>query len=172
MWSIGPYGFYSGKVHRRPQPRRRDFRTIQEGFQMATEEQSIRSALEQHWSASAAGDLEAEHNIYQEDAVCEYPQSGERIVGRENLKGLRGHHPGHPSGFTVHGIRGSGNLWVTEYVINYGEKPVFTVSIMEFEKGKCRRETQYFGDPFDAPAWRARWVAPAKPQSAGEYSRT
>jgi hypothetical protein len=125
---------------------------------MAINEQQIRAALDQHWSASAAGDLDAEHDIYSDDAVCEYPQSGERILGRENLKNLRGHHPGRPSGFTVRRISGSGNLWVTEYVIDYAGKPVFTVSIMEFEEGKCRREAQYFGDPFEAPAWRARWV--------------
>ena len=127
---------------------------------MDVSEPQIRAALEQHWSASAAGDLDAEHDIYRENAVCEYPQSGERILGKQNLKSLRGHHPGRPSGFIVHRITGSGNLWVTEYVINYAGKPVYTVSIMEFENGKCRREAQYFGDPFDAPAWRAQWVEP------------
>jgi hypothetical protein len=125
---------------------------------MATTEQQIRATLERHWLASAAGNLDAEHDIYLDDAVCEYPQSGERILGRENLKNLRGHHPGRPAGFIVHRVSGSGNLWVTEYVINYQGKPMYTVSIMEFEEGKCRRETQYFADPFDAPSWRAQWV--------------
>jgi hypothetical protein len=125
---------------------------------MPTTEQQIRATLEQHWSASAAGDLAAEHDIYHEYAICDYPQSGERICGRENLKSLRGHHPGRPSGFSVRRINGSGNLWVTEYLINYEGKAVCTVSIMEFEKGKCRRETQYFGDLFEAPSWRAQWV--------------
>jgi hypothetical protein len=125
---------------------------------MTMGEQQIRAALEQHWSASASGDLAAEHDIYEENAICEYPQSGEQIHGRENLKSLRGHHPGRPAGFTVRRIRGSGNLWVTEYLINYEGKPVYTVSIMEFENEKCRRETQYFCDPFDAPSWRAQWV--------------
>jgi hypothetical protein len=125
---------------------------------MTMGEQQIRAALEQHWSASASGDLAAEHDIYEENAICEYPQSGERIHGRENLKSLRGHHPGRPAGFSVRRISGSGNLWVTEYLINYEGKPVYTVSIMEFENEKCRRETQYFCDPFDAPSWRAQWV--------------
>jgi len=128
---------------------------------MDMSEQQIRAALDEHWSASAAGDLDGEHDIYEENAVCEYPQSGERILGRQNLKSLRGHHPGRPSGFTVHRVSGAGNLWVTEYVIDYQGKPVYTVSIMEFEKGKCGRETQYFGDPFDAPSWRAQWVEQA-----------
>jgi hypothetical protein len=129
---------------------------------MTTSEQQIRATLENHWSASAAGDLDAEHDIYEESVVCEYPQSGERIHGKENLKSLRGHHPDRPSGFTVRRISGSENLWVTEYVIDYKGKSVFTVSIMEFENGKCCRETQYFGDPFDAPSWRAHWVEPVR----------
>ena len=36
-------------------------------------------------------------------------------------------------------------------------RPVPTVSIMEFRDGKVAHETQYFADPFEAPAWRARW---------------
>ena len=35
---------------------------------------------------------------------------------------------------------------------------VSTVSIMEFRNGKVVHETQYFGDPFEAPAWRRQWV--------------
>jgi len=122
------------------------------------DEQDIRTAIDRHWAASAAGDEAAEHEIYHDDAVCEYPQSGEVILGRANLQALRSHHPGGPSGFEVRRIVGEGDLWVTEYVIAYGSKHAHTVSIMEFRDGKVSRETQYFADPFDAPAWRAQWV--------------
>jgi ketosteroid isomerase-like protein len=115
-------------------------------------------ALNAHWQASADGDADAEHAIYAEDAVCDYPQSGERILGRQNLQALRTHHPGKPSGFKVRRIVGSGDLWVTEYTIVYQGKPAFTVSIMEFQEGKVVHETQYFADPFEAPAWRSQWV--------------
>jgi hypothetical protein len=125
------------------------------------EEHSIRAALDQHWAASAAGDQVAEHEIYHDDVVCEYPQSGERILGRRNLRALRSHHPGKPSGFIVRRIVGEGNLWVTEYMINYGSKRAFTVSVMEFQDGKVSHETQYFADPFEAPTWRAQWVSRA-----------
>jgi hypothetical protein len=47
-------------------------------------DQEIRAALDRHWAASDANDFEAEHSIYREDAVLEYPQSGERIRGRRN----------------------------------------------------------------------------------------
>jgi ketosteroid isomerase-like protein len=122
------------------------------------QEDQIRDALNEHWAASASGDLEAEHDIYSDDAVCEYPQSGERVIGRANLQALRGHHPGKPSGFNVRRILGNGDLWITEYTIIYQGRPAFTVSLMEFRDGKVVHETQYFADPFEAPDWRSQWV--------------
>jgi hypothetical protein len=118
----------------------------------------IREALHAHWHASAGGDLDAEHHIYDDNVVCDYPQSGERILGRMNLQALRGHHPGKPSGFSVRRLQGEGNLWITEYTINYQGRTAYTVSIMEFRNGKVVHETQYFSEPFAAPAWRSQWV--------------
>ncbi len=122
------------------------------------QEEQIRAALKAHWIASAAGNMDAEHNIYDEDAICDYPQSGERILGRSNLQALRSHHPAEPSGFKVRRILGQGNLWITEYTITYQEQLAYTVSIMEFLNGKVVHETQYFADPFEAPSWRSQWV--------------
>jgi len=121
-------------------------------------DEQIREALEAHWRASADGDADAEHDIYADDSICDYPQSGERILGRKNLQALRSHHPGKPSGFQVRRIVGRDDLWVTEYTITYKGRPAFTVSIMEFRDGKVVHETQYFADPFEAPAWRKQWV--------------
>lgn len=121
-------------------------------------EKQIREALNAHWLASANGNLDAEHDIYDDDAICDYPQSGERIRGRANLQALRGHHPDKPSGFDVKRIQGEGNLWITEYMISYQGQAAYTVSIMEFRDGKVIHETQYFSSPFEAPAWRSQWV--------------
>ena len=122
------------------------------------ETQNNRAALDKHWAASASEDLEAEHQIYDDNVVCEYPQSGEVIRGRRNLQALRTYHPDKPSGFAIRRIEGINDLWVTEYVINYTSSVVQTVSIMEFRNGKVIHETQYFAEPFEAPAWRAQWV--------------
>jgi hypothetical protein len=121
-------------------------------------EEQNRAALMAHWNASADGDVNAEHDIYHDDAICDYPQSGERICGRNNLQALRSHHPGKPSGFNVRRIQGNGDLWLTEYTIVYQGAPMFTVSVMEFRDGKVMHETQYFAGPFEAPAWRSQWV--------------
>ena len=120
-------------------------------------DQQIRAALDRHWAASDASDFETEHDIYRDDAVLEYPQSGERIRGRRNIQITRTKQPSKKR-FTVRRIIGSGDLWVTEYTITYQGRPAYTVSIMEFRNGKVVHETQYFADPFEAPAWRSQWV--------------
>jgi hypothetical protein len=120
-------------------------------------DQEIRSVLDRHWAASDAGDFDAEHDIYLEDAVLEYPQSGERIRGRRNIQITRSRQP-NKKRFAVRRIVGGGDLWVTEYILTYDAKPSYTVSIMQFRGGKVARETQYFADPFEAGASRAQWV--------------
>ena len=117
----------------------------------------IRVALDQHWAASNDSDFETEHRIYLEDAVLDYPQSGERTRGRRNIQNQRASQP-NKKRFTVRRIIGGGDLWITELVLTYDGKPSYTVSIMEFKDDKVARETQYFADPFVAPASRAQWV--------------
>jgi ketosteroid isomerase-like protein len=125
---------------------------------MPADERILRAIIDGHWVASAAGDLQREHDIYWDDAICDYPQSGERIRGRQNIQAVRSHHPAKPSGFNVRGVIGTGDFWVSEYIIAYEGKPAYTVSMMEFRGDKVMHETQYFADPFEAPAWRAQWV--------------
>jgi ketosteroid isomerase-like protein len=55
--------------------------------------QEIRAALERQWEAAVALDLDRVHEIYDDDVVVEFPQSGERILGKENIYELRAHYP-------------------------------------------------------------------------------
>jgi len=121
------------------------------------EDPQIRAVLDRHWAASDLSDFEAEHEIYREDAALEYPQSGERIRGRRNIQASRAAQPNRKR-FTVRRIVGSGDLWVTEFVLTYDGRPSYTVSIMEFVDGKVARETQYFADPFEPGPSRAHLV--------------
>jgi hypothetical protein len=121
------------------------------------DDRTVRAALERHWDASDANDFTVEHEIYREDAVLDYPQSGERIRGRHNIQESRFAQP-NKKRFTVRRIIGSGDLWVTEFVLTYDGRPSYTVSIMEFKDGKVAHETQYFGDAFEPGPSRAQWV--------------
>jgi hypothetical protein len=117
-------------------------------------ESASRARLEQHWEASERGDVEAEHAIYATDAILDYPQSGERFTGRSTIQAQRGGHPAERH-FAIRRIVGGGDLWVSECVISYDGVPTCSVSVMEFSDGLVTHETQYFADPFDAPAGRA-----------------
>lgn len=116
----------------------------------------IRAALKRHWTD--IGDQETVHEIYHEDAVLEFPQSGERLVGLTNIRAMREAYPAEVT-FTVDRIRGGGNVWVGELRAAYdGGAPMYGVSILTFRDGKVAHEAIYFGEPWEPPAWRAQWV--------------
>ncbi len=121
------------------------------------DDQSVRAALERHWAASDANDFKVEHEIYRDDAVLDYPQSGERIRSRHNIQESRTVQP-NKKRFTVRRIIGSGDLWVTEFILSYDGVPSYTVSIMEFRDGLVAHETQYFADRFEPGPSRANLV--------------
>jgi ketosteroid isomerase-like protein len=119
----------------------------------------IRARIQEHWDASERGDVEAEHAIYADDAILEYPQSGERFRGRSTIAAQRGGHPADRH-FTVRRILGGGDLWVSECVITYDGAPTHSLSVMELADGLVIHETQYFADPFPAPPERAALTEP------------
>jgi len=117
----------------------------------------VRAALLRHWQTSDANDFVAEHEIYADHAVLEYPQSGERIRGAHDIQASRMAQPSRKR-FTVRRVIGGGGLWVSELILTYDEQPTHVVSIMEFAGDKVVRETQYFGEPFEPGPSRAQWV--------------
>src|ERR1700722_5594740 len=100
----------------------------EQGQYSGVRDREIRAALDQHWAASDANDFETEHRIYHEDAVLEYPQSGERTRGRSNIQGQRASQPSNKR-FSIRRIIGGGDLWITEYILTYDDKPSYTVSM-------------------------------------------
>src|SRR3954464_10349766 len=98
------------------------------------DDRTVRAALERHWNASDASDFNVEHELYREDAVLDYPQSGERIRGRNHIRESRTVQPNEKR-FAVQRILGGGDLWVTELVLTYDGAPSYVVSIREFRDG-------------------------------------
>jgi hypothetical protein len=69
-------------------------------------------------------------------------------------------YPGPPPQATVRRIVGSGDVWVVEARSDYSGRIYYVAVIFEFREGKIMRETRYYADPFEAPAWRAPLVEP------------
>jgi hypothetical protein len=104
-------------------------------------------------------DNDEAHELYHDDAVLEFPQSGERFEGVEDFKVWRGEYPAEVD-FELRSLRGQGDVWVAEGTASYdGGPPMYGVSIHEFRGDKLARETIYVSEPWEAPEWRAKWRA-------------
>jgi len=124
--------------------------------------QDNRLLLERYLAALL--DAEQEYALRHEDVVIDMPQSGERIRGRDHMKAMQEAYPGPPT-ITVRRVVGSGDVWVVEGRSDYGGRIYHIANILEFREGKIMRETRYYADPFQAPAWRAQWVEPIEGES-------
>jgi ketosteroid isomerase-like protein len=121
-------------------------------------EATNRETLARLVEALNSRDLELFHAQFHEDAVMEYPQSGERIVGGENRRGVYGAFPGLPQVRPTE-VRVSGDLGVVEARLDYGDGAEWqAVFVFELRDGKIARETAYWPQPFEAAEWRAQWV--------------
>jgi hypothetical protein len=123
-----------------------------------------------------AGDLEAFgralFEMSDENIVQEWPQSGERIRGRDNIAAVNQNYPsgsGTNPKASLRRILKPGAAWIIEGTIDYGDGvPVSAVSIIEIgANGKVVRQTDYFANPFEAPAWRSQWVEKMEPVAVG-----
>lgn len=95
--------------------------------------------------------------LFRDDAIMDWPQSGERVVGAENRRGIYGAFPQLPT-ITPRRMISDGDLVVAEAELDYGGPKYQTVFIFELKDGKISKETAYWSGPFKAPDWRAKWV--------------
>jgi hypothetical protein len=119
---------------------------------------TVKAMLEQHFEF-ARSDPDRAHAMYHDDAVLEFPQSGERFVGVENIREWRSGYPASTS-FEFREIRGRDDLWVAEVTVQYDGGPQnFGVSIIELRGERIARESIYVAEGFEPPEWRAQWRA-------------
>jgi hypothetical protein len=117
------------------------------------DETTVRGMLEQHFS----GDPDVAHAMYHDDAVLEFPQSGERFDGLASFREWRSSYPASTQ-VEIREVRGAADLWVAEISIRYDQGPRnFGVSILELREERIARETIYVAEGWEAPEWRARW---------------
>lgn len=105
------------------------------------------------------GDISVMDEVFHEDAVMEWPASGEQVVGAANRREVYSHMPVLPK-VSNRRVFGGGDLWVVEATLTYGDRPFAAVLIFRLRDGKIATEIGYWAEPFDAPEWRAQWVRP------------
>lgn len=110
-----------------------------------------------------ARDWDAFRECFHDDAVEEFPQSNERIVGADTIVTVLQNFEGLPTG-TAGRFYGSGDHVILEEVLRYGDGSVYHAAVIfEVREGKIAKEVAYFGPTFPAPEWRAQWVEPMEP---------
>ena len=108
-----------------------------------------------------AGDKTAMMHMMAEDFVQEWPQSGERVTGRQGCLNVMTNYPGGMPQIKLGRISGEGDHWVVESTTTYpGGEVYFVVSLIETRDGLFVRQVDYFGPEFPAPEWREQWVEP------------
>jgi ketosteroid isomerase-like protein len=123
------------------------------------DEQDAGQLAQALWEAMGAEDWEAVAGYVHEDFVQEWPQSGERIVGRDNAIAINRHFPGGLPTMKFRRTVSAGPLAVLQVELTYADGSRYLgVSVIELRDGKIARETDYFAQPFPAPQWRAQWV--------------
>jgi len=102
-------------------------------------------------------DLDVMDELFAEDSVMDWPQSGERVIGGDARRAIYRAFPQLPT-ITPRRLLSSGDLVVAEATLDYGGPVYKTVFVFELRDGRIARETAYWSEPFDPPAWRSQWV--------------
>jgi hypothetical protein len=122
------------------------------------DEPELHEALRRHWAFSGR-DEDISHEIYHDDAVLEFPQSGERFEGVANFREWRRRYPA-TLNFHIRRINHRDDLVVVEYLISYDSQPwKYVVNLMEFRDDRVAHERIYIMDSWEAPEWRKPWRA-------------
>jgi len=104
--------------------------------------------------------IEIMDELFHDDAIMDWPQSGEKVIGAENRRGIYGAFPQLPT-ITPRRMVSDGDLVVAEAHMDYNGPIYEAVFIFELKDGKIAKETAYWSDTFDAPEWRSKWVEKA-----------
>jgi hypothetical protein len=101
---------------------------------------------------------QAEDRIRHEDYTMGWPQSGERLRGRQKMREFQETNAGARPPRRLRRVLVREGLWIVEGVVDYaGGRGVDFVLILELRDGKVYRETRYYADPFEASEARALW---------------
>lgn len=111
------------------------------------------------WKTMGSNDFFAASELLHDDFILEWPQSGERIRGRENFARLN---TAYPSGgvwtFAVERIIAEGDNVATVITVTDGTRTDRAITFSTVRDERIWRQVEYWPEPFDAPAWRANWI--------------
>jgi SnoaL-like protein len=121
--------------------------------------QAVQELISRYWRSTAAQDFDDLHEIFADDVVIEWPQSGEHFKGKEACINIFVNYPGgSPRLDAINRLTGAGSVWVAEGKMTYPDQHTYmVVGIFELRDGKVVHEVDYFTEPFPVPEWRKQF---------------
>lgn len=126
---------------------------------MINRTQESKQIVESFWAAMQTNDFRLAGDLLHDDYLLEWPQSGERIRGRENFVAVNTNYPAHGRWeFTVHRIIAEEDQVVSDVGVTDGVNKARVITFSTIRAGKIWRQTEFWPDPFEPAAWRREWV--------------
>ena len=120
-------------------------------------EEANRQLIIELWQRMGRFDFASAGELLHGDYVCEWPQSNERIRGRENFVALNSNYPGRWS-TEVKRVIVQSDQGASDVALTWENQTVVVVSFYEIRDGKIYREVDFWPEPYAAPDGRAQWV--------------
>ena len=119
--------------------------------------------LEDFWATMETNDFQAASRLLHDDFILDWPQSGERILGRENFVAININYPAEGKWhFEINHILAEEDVVVTDVSVTEGKIFGRAITFSTVRDGKIWKQVEFWPDPFEAPGWRAQWVQKLK----------
>jgi len=124
---------------------------------------SSKQIIENFWANMATNDFYTSAQLLHDDFILEWPQSGERIRGRDNFAAINTNFPAEGKWqFTINHIVAEGELIVTDVTVTDGKRIDRALTFSTIRDGKIWKQVEFWPEPFEAPVWRAQWIEKMK----------
>lgn len=115
--------------------------------------------VESFWETMETNDFYAASQLLHDHYALEWPQSGERIRGRDNFAAINTYYPAEGKWtFKVNHIAADGDMVVTDVSVSDGTRQDRAITFSTVRDGKIWKQVEFWPEPFEAPAWRTQWV--------------
>ena len=115
--------------------------------------------VKRFWSLMESNDFKSVGEVLSDDFVLEWPQSGERIRGRENYSRMNQEYPAHGVWkFKINRMLVDGDEAVTDVLVTDGVQQARAISFFSITGSKINKLLEFWPDPFPAPEHREHLV--------------
>ncbi len=117
--------------------------------------------VERFWELMVTNNFQAVGNILADDYLLEWPQSNERIRGRENFARINEEYPSHGRWqFLINRTVAGNDEVVTDVSVTDGVQSARVISFFTVADGRITKQVEFWPENYKAPENRKHLVEP------------